>query len=164
MNKMIDLCSMDFKLNYNYLKSIQQFSRKKDANTISAWSMCVGKGFLDSFGLGELDSTYCLSGQEQQTQTLSCVKQVNSACREPGMPFPVLNCYIAAVGAPNQFHCYEFTPLYSGCPTAKHDSSDHGGVLLEPFGACSQAPESALPSQYTPVTMHLDVEWTVPLA
>ena len=34
-----------------------------------------------------------------------------------GMPFPIIVGCIAAKGDPRQFHCYEFTPLYSGVNT-----------------------------------------------
>ena len=109
---------------YNLVEDLgnMDFWRKKDVTTVRAWSECVGKGFLEPFELDETDSAYCLFGREQLTQQVSHAKVVSTACREPGMPFPIIAGCIAAKGDHRQFHCFEFTPLYSGCPAAIEDS------------------------------------------
>lgn len=81
------------------------FVRNKDHNKIRAWSECVGKAFLKPFDLFDFDSTYCISGKEQHTKQQSHAKVVHTACRDPGMPFPIVIGTIAAVGDPRQFHC-----------------------------------------------------------
>ena len=90
---------------------------------------------------------------------------INVACSKPGMPFPIMVGCIAAKGDHRQFHCYEFTPLYSGCPAKIQDAPGmkFGGVLIEPFAANSKPPTKPLPPMGPPVTMELEVEWRVPL-
>jgi len=86
-NLVSDLSSMDFKKN-------------KDHNLVHAWSECVGKAFLRPFDLDEIDSTYCISGREHLTKKHSRTKYVNTACREPGMPFPIVVGCIHVAGDP----------------------------------------------------------------
>ena len=141
------------------------FFREKDQNKVRAWSEAVGKGFLDPYALGAFNAAYCLKGREASTQEQTDAPLVNTACRDPSMPFPILVGCIAAKGDERQFHCYEFTPLYSGCPAKIEDAAGKkfGGVLIEPFGANSKAPTAALPLPGPPALMDLDVEWPVPL-
>ena len=136
-----------------------------------AWSEAVGKGFLDPYALGTFNAAYCLKGREALTQQQTGAPVVNTACRDLGMPFPILVGCIAAKGDPRQFHPYEFSPMYSGCPAVVEVNPDVnsggklGGVLVEPFGANSKAPKAeALPAPAgAPGLMQLDVEWRVPL-
>jgi len=100
------------------------FLRKDQPKKIRAWSNTAGKEFLEPFGLGESNSAYCISGREQMTKKLSNAKYVYTACREPDMPFPILVGCIAAKGDDRKFHCFEFTPLYSGCPAVIEDSPE----------------------------------------
>ena len=81
------------------------------------------------------------------------------------MPFQIVVGCIAAKGDHRQFHCYEFTPLYSGCPTVISDTpgAKLGGVLVEPFAANSKPPTAALPGPGPPSTMEVEVAWRVPL-
>ena len=108
---------------------------------------------------------YCLSGSEQWTRDQTSAPQVHVACKEPDLPFPVLVGCVAPKGDIRKFHCYEFTPLYSGCPAIINDTPEIaiGGVLVEPFGSNCRAPGLQLPSHGSEAMLDLDVEWRVPL-
>ena len=136
----------------------------KDSIKVRAWSEAVGKGFLEPFDLGGLDTSYCMSGQE--SLAASTIHAKYTACSDPAMPFPVIVGSIAPKNDKRQFHCFEFTPLYSGCPTVVYDDDGRkiGGVLVEPHALNSKPPSAKIPLPGPPAILDLEVIAPVPLA
>lgn len=106
-----------------------------------------------------------MSGCEEWTKEQTSAVSVHVACKQVDLPFPVIVGCVAPKGDPRQFHCYEFTPLYSGCPAVIADSPGMklGGVLVEPFGANCRPPAMQLHGGSREATIELDVVWRVPL-
>ena len=167
---------------------------EEDFVRFHSWARSVGEGFLLPFGEdikgdGEearvhLQVAYAMAGPETEKRAAeaSGVTKVLTACQDPEMPYPII---IGAVVVPEddlQFVAYEWTPQYSGVPVLltspqaaeaglvqvkglPEGTTVLGGVLIEPIGANSDAPEHALPaSNGPPALMDLNRAWNVPLA
>ena len=138
----------------------------KDNVKAQAWSQAVGKSFLEPFDLDGLDSSYCMHGQEKATRSAMPAATIHAACSDASMPFPIVVGCIAPKTDRRRFHCFEFTPLYSGCPSVVHDDSGRkiGGVLVEPHALNSKPPVGKMPPPGPPATMDLEVVAPVPLS
>jgi hypothetical protein len=159
----------------NVLKGVLSgdWARDKDTQHVRAWSDAVGKGFLTAHGLNVQSAAYSIhTSKEAQERALdSGVEKVFTACREPSMPYPiVVGCVMPSEVKGNMaYESYEFTPEYSGVPAILHHTNPIklGGVLIEPFAACSKPPKAGLPAQFGPTdgpaTVSVETPWVVPL-
>ena len=53
---------------------------------------------LKPYSLEAVESAFCLAGDEERTRKVFGVKTVYTACRDEGMPFPVM---VACIGNPD---------------------------------------------------------------
>jgi hypothetical protein len=167
---------------------------EEDFVRFHSWARSVGEGFLLPFGEdikgdGEearvhLQVAYAMAGPETEKRAAeaSGVTKVLTACQDPEMPYPIIVGSVVVPEDDIQFVAYEWTPQYSGVPVLltspqaaeagrvqvkglPEGTTVLGGVLIEPIGANSDAPEDVLPaSNGPPALMDLNRAWNVPLA
>eukprot|EP00775_Hariotina_reticulata_P009609 gene9609-9770_t len=147
------------------------------------WTAAVKNAFLEPYRLDGMNTTVSAAGTVKQPQLAQKLAAdvdkwwaghkvpgrrpgVLLACTDPDRPYPIIGgCVFNKPGDDKySFYPWEFTPLYTGIPTAFDKSAPPlGGGYFEPLGLHA-VPQKALEDGTSTGVVDVKVLHTVPLA
>jgi hypothetical protein len=147
---------LDWRVLCERLEQIGRFEATPDKNAhVTSWTEAVSDALLVQFGLKDAGSTYALAGHcaaetKARLAAAGCAGyEVNIACRDELLPYPIVVACIAVPDAPQVYFPLEFTPQYSGVPTRVDSVLPNGrvlrlgGVFQQPFATLCDAPTAS---------------------